>query len=325
MTGPSHHGHGRDAGRPTVTGPPVRQEIPAADVEIGLPLARGLLAAAAPDLAGLPLRTIGSGWDNVMIRVGDDLVMRLPRREAAAACIRREIAWLPTIARLLDVPLPVPVVVGEPSGAYPYPWAVCPWAHGRPAGESATPAERAPLAESLARAVVQLHVPAPPEVPQSPFRGGPPAIGGKDAAVRERLARWSALGHDAAGLLRRWEAWSAAPAHAGPPVWLHGDLHPGNLVIGDDGTLASVIDWGDLAAGDPACDLATAWLTFDGDGRAAFRAEVERGGALPAATWLRARAWALHLGLIFALGSEGMEWLRAIGEHALAALAADPA
>ena len=95
------------------------------------------------------------------------------------------------------------------------------------------------------------------------------------------------------------------------------------MLRGDDGQLAGVIDWGDMTAGDPACDLATAWLTFDDAGRAAFRGQIDEGGAVDAATWTRAKAWALHLGLILTTMSDDHPWLTAIGRHALNGVASE--
>ena len=139
-------------------------------------------------------------------------------------------------------------------------------------------------------------------------------------APAARLAATPGFGEAA---LSRWREWSAASNYPGPPLWLHGDPHPLNLLVGDDGDLAAILDWGDLTAGDPACDLATAWLCFDAPGRAAFRAAA----ANPhhdAAVWTRAQAWALHLAAIFVAHSDDMPQLSAIGEQARAALLSPP-
>ena len=42
-------------------------------------------------------------------------------------------------------------------------------------------------------------------------------------------------------------------------MWVHGDLHPANVVV-SDGTLSGIVDFGDMFAGDPAWDLAAAWV-----------------------------------------------------------------
>jgi aminoglycoside phosphotransferase (APT) family kinase protein len=120
-----------------------------------------------------------------------------------------------------------------------------------------------------------------------------------------------------------WERALAAPEWRGEPVWLHGDLHPANLVLAASGALEAVVDFGDLCAGDPACDLATAWLTFDAPARAEFRREVEHRKAVDEATWCRARGWALVLGssIVDIVGADGR--LGRVGVHALEQVLAD--
>ena len=113
----------------------------------------------------------------------------------------------------------------------------------------------------------------------------------RDEAVRARLAGGRIP--EAAALLAVWERATAAPAWTGPDVWLHGDLHPANLLLAPSGALVAVIDFGDITAGDPATDLATAWLTFDPRSRRIFRAELEARRGVDEATWDRARGWAL--------------------------------
>ncbi|RXZ66819.1 phosphotransferase, partial [Agromyces albus] len=146
-------------------------------------------------------------------------------------------------------------------------------------------------------------------------------LAARDAAVRQRLA--SGRLPDPGALTAVWEQSLVAPAWDGPPVWVHGDLHPANLVLAASGALAAVIDFGDVCAGDPACDLATAWLTFDTAGRAAFRAEVELRQETDAATWDRARGWALVLGsaIVDSVGTSGA--LGRVGVHALAEVLRD--
>ncbi len=142
------------------------------------------------------------------------------------------------------------------------------------------------------RDVPALGIPAPADALANPFRGVP--LAARDADVRARLKRNKV--RDAQRLESVWERALAAPAWSGPALWLHGDLHPANLLLAPEGGLAGVVDFGDLTSGDPATDLATAWLTFDGRGRRSFRAEVERRRPTDAATWDRARGWALVIG-----------------------------
>lgn len=294
--------------------------LPPAEVDVTVDLARGLLAAQHPDLAGLPLAVVAHGWDNVVLRLGHDLAVRLPRRAAAAGLVRHEQVWLPHLAPLLPVPVPAPVRVGLPSDgargpSFPWSWSVVPWFPGRPVW-AVPPAERAGLVAPLADVVAALHRPAPPDAPPNPFRGVP--LAERDAVVRDRLGDGTVTDGDA--LLALWSRLAGTPPWDGPAVWLHGDLHPANLVATDDAgppALAAVVDFGDLTSGDPATDLATAWLTFDAPGREAFRQRVTRACGTDDATWDRALAWAVVLTTMLLRHSpDEAPRLRAVGEHA---------
>jgi aminoglycoside phosphotransferase (APT) family kinase protein len=262
---------------------------PAAEVVVDEPLVRSLLADQHPDLAERRLQVVANGWDNVVVRLGDDLAVRLPRRAAAARLVEHEQRWLPEIARRVAhvAPVPEPVRLGRPALGYPWSWSVVRWLPGEVVGDRAAgPA----VARALAAFVGLLHVPAPADAPVNPFRGVPLAT--RSAAVLDRLA--TADVPRARELAALWRTAAAAPTHTGPPVWVHGDLHPFNVLVerapGGD-RLSAVVDFGDVTAGDPAVDLATAWLTFDREGRRTFRALV----AADDATWTRARGWAVSI------------------------------
>jgi aminoglycoside phosphotransferase (APT) family kinase protein len=222
----------------------------------------------------------------------------------------------------------VPVAVGEPGEGYPYRWSITPWFEGVIAA-SVEPSSRGEAALALADVVVAMGTPAPPEAPANPYRGVP--LAERDGIVAERLAsgRLEAVlpATDAAALATVWRAALDAPPWAGPSAWVHGDLHPGNLLLEPDPAgalrLAAVLDFGDLTSGDPATDLATAWLTFDAAGRAAFRARVEALRSTDAADWARARGWALAVGsaIVDTIGVEGP--IGRIGAHALEQVLAD--
>jgi aminoglycoside phosphotransferase (APT) family kinase protein/GNAT superfamily N-acetyltransferase len=280
---------------------------------------RRLLAAQHPDLADLPLRLVAHGWDNVSYRLGDDHVVRLPRRAQGAPLVRNEQRWLPELAPRLPLPIPVPVRTGEPAAGYPYPWSVVPWFDGEPADTTPLAALSAAV---LGRFLGALHVPAPGAAPANPHRGGP--FGDRVDLVHERLAALpdtevaaSALDLD---VLRTVVEEAAAAPVAEQRVWLHGDLHPRNLLVAD-AQLTAVLDWGDLCAGDPATDLAVAWLLLDAHGRTVLRTSH---GGIDDATWARARGWAVHLGamlLLHGLGDD--ERFAAVGRQALQAVVHD--
>ncbi|SDQ11812.1 Predicted kinase, aminoglycoside phosphotransferase (APT) family [Curtobacterium sp. UNCCL20] len=272
---------------------------PAAEVHVDVPLVRALLEDQHPDLAGLPLEVVANGWDNVILRLGDLLAVRLPRRAAAATLIEHEQRWLPEIARRVApiVPVPDPIRIGRPAGDYPWSWSVVRWLPGTPAGERVGGVH---VGEALAAFVGLLHVPAPADAPVNPVRAVPLAT--RSDAVLARLD--SPDVPRARELAAVWRAAAAVPAYTGPPVWVHGDLHPFNVLFdtGPDGgpRLAAVVDFGDVTAGDPAVDLATAWLTLDHDGRRVFRTRV----APDDDTWERARGWAVSIASALSLSDD---------------------
>lgn len=267
---------------------------PPAELDITESLVRRLLTEQYPDLARHGLGPRAEGWDCVMMPLAsaessDLLAVRLPRRAAAVAGIMHEQRWLPELAGRLPLPVPAPLKIGAPSAQFPWPWSIVPWFTGDAASTTA-PADRRGWARALADFVADLHQRAAGDAPANPYRGVPLAI--RDAAVPLRIGNHPSSRH----LLAVWNAALEAPPWAGPPVWLHGDLHPANLVVrGPEPELMAVIDFIDLTSGDPATDLATAWLTFDVEGRADFRSQVDARCAHPDETWARARGWALAL------------------------------
>jgi len=312
-----------------------------ADLDVTADLARGLLAEQHPDLADLPLRVVANGWDNVMVRAGDDLALRLPRREAAAHLVAHEQVALPRLAPVLaaavpDVAVPVPVRTGMPSAAlgYPWRWHATRWIEGVAAHRTPVPARTA-WARTLGAFLVALHQPAPPDAPVNPVRGIP--VAGRAEArdpdrLADRLERTPPRLRDAA--LALWADALASPVHDGPPVWVHGDPHPANLVVGVGAgpggadRLSAVVDFGDVTSGDPASDLGALWLIFDADGLARCREVVERhangGRGWGQAAWTRARAWAWAYALNMTAHPDEHPELVPIGEHGLASLFTDP-
>lgn len=289
---------------------------PPAEVEITPQLVRRLLEAQHPDLAGESLELLTSGWDNAIYRLGADLLVRLPRRLQSSQLVLNEQRWLPEIAHRVTVDVPAPVGSGAPTDFYPWPWSITPWFPGDVVA-SRPRAQRAGLAEPLAAFLTEFAEPAPDDAPANPWRGVP--LADRDASVRERLGSGLVPETDAAA--RLWDRAISQPVWDGPRLWVHGDLHPANLVT-VHGSLGAVLDFGDLTAGDPATDLAAAWLVFDGHGRARFRDAITRSVAVDTATWIRAEGWALCLATALLTASDDSPLHRRIGEEVLTELLA---
>lgn len=257
---------------------------------MGAGLVGDLLREQHPDLAGLPLEAMPSGWDNVLWRLGDDLVVRLPRRSTSVRLTLHEQRWLPELAPRLPLPVPLPLRVGVPSPRYPWPWSIVPWLEGV-AGDKAAFTDPADAGRRLGAFLRRLHHPAPNGAPRNPYRGVPLAerAGKFEASVAEL-----GPGIDTVSVRRVWDAALAATPFADPPVWLHGDLHPANVVV-RDGTLAAVVDFGDVCAGDPATDVAAAWVLVPDEGRPAF---FDAYGPVSADLHDRARGWAALFALM---------------------------
>ena len=246
-------------------------------VEITADLIRDLLREQHPDLADRPLRLGAKGWDNQLWRLGDDLAVRMPwATQAADSLLRKEHTWVPGLAPRLPLPVPVPQRLGEPVARFPRSWIVTTWVPGTPADHA--PATRAAeAARALAAFLSALHRPAPEEAPAGRGRGG--RLAERSAEFADRLAAAVELDlvADPDAVRAVWDDAVAAPEWAGPPVWLHGDLHAANILTAD-GTFCGVIDFGDLCAGDPATDLAAVWALLP-DGAAGAFHEAYRPGA----------------------------------------------
>ncbi|TMR93122.1 aminoglycoside phosphotransferase family protein [Nonomuraea basaltis] len=293
--------------------------MPAAEVDVSPDLVRRLLADQQPDLAHLPIEVMANGWDNVTYRVGDALVARLPRREVAARLVAHEQRWLPVLEPRLPLPVPVPVRVGQPDLGYPWPWSVVPFLPGQVASRN-PPADPGDTAVRLGTFLAALHTPAAPDAPVNPYRGVP--LAERHVTVAENLSIVGDLvDHRAA--MRVWETALAAPRWDGAPAWVHGDLHPANILV-HGGRVSGVIDFGDITSGDPATDLSVAWMLLPAESRDAFRNAYETAGQCAAGDeiWVRARGWALALSLAFLAHSADNPMMTEIGRHTITAVLA---
>jgi len=293
---------------------------PPADVTIDPSLVRALLQEQHTDLAHLALIDIGEGWDNKLFRLGDDLAVRIPRRAASAALIEQEQRWLPLLSPRLPLPVPVPLRIGRPGAGFPWSWSIVPWFTGESALRAPSQ-DLAPMVVAVRRFLRALHQPAPDNAPHNPWRGVP--LAARATRVREHVRQLNGL-VDGVAVLGLWERVVSVPPWPGPPLWIHGDLHPGNLLVSGS-RLSAVIDFGDLAAGDPATDLSVIWM-LPPPARSIFLAST--GGecsAIDDDTWMRARGWALALGLAYLASSRDDQAMGALGRTTIDAALNDPA
>lgn len=262
-------------------------------VHINVSLVRRLIAAQFPQWKNLLVQPVKvGGWDNRTFHLGDQMLVRLPSAEEYAMKVEKEQMWLPRLAPLLPLQIPEPLEMGEPGDGYPWRWSIYRWIEGDTAA-SASIADLGDFATSLAQFLIALQridtTDGPLPGPHNFYRGG--ALATYDGETRQAIATLKGkIDIDAATNV--WEGALATSWH-GSPVWVHGDVSAGNLLV-KEGKLNAVIDFGGLAVGDPACDLAITWTLFEGKSREAFCNLL----LLDAGTWARGRAWTLWKALI---------------------------
>jgi aminoglycoside phosphotransferase (APT) family kinase protein len=258
------------------------------ELEVEIPLVRGLLAEQFPEWADLSLEpVVPRGTDHAIFRLGEDKSVRLPRIEWAVGQADKEHEWLPRLAPHLPLAIPRPLAVGLPGEGYPWRWAVHTWLPGEPATAERLRDQRE-TATDLARFVVALRE---IDTTGAPLAGRGEPLATRDGPTRDWIAKLDGV-VDAAAVTAMWEEALAAPDWDGPPQWVHGDLDSRNL-LACDGRLSGLVDFGGLGVGDPACDIGTAWKMFSGEARELFRSTL----ALDDATWARARGHVLSQSL----------------------------
>ncbi|WP_213813796.1 aminoglycoside phosphotransferase family protein [Glaciihabitans sp. dw_435] len=268
------------------------------DVDVGL--VRRLVANQFPYWADLPIRAVANdGWDNRTFRLGERMSVRVPSALGYGEQVQKEQRWLPVLGPQLPLPIPVPLAVGQPSFEYPMRWSVYQWLEGE-ISRNAVIHDLAGFATDLARFLVAL---AKIDSTDGPGPGTHNFHRGGDLRVYDEQTRRALEildgSIDAAGAREVWEQ-ALDATWTGSPVWFHGDVSDGNLLV-TDGTLSAVIDFGTCGVGDPACDLVIAWTMFSGESRDAFTAAR----AVDDAMWARGRGWAIWKALIVAAGLAG--------------------
>jgi aminoglycoside phosphotransferase (APT) family kinase protein len=283
---------------------------PHAEVNIDETLVRALIESQFPQFAHLSCHRVDEGFDNAMWRLGDDLVVRIPRREAAVEPLEHEMRWLPVVASHVTLRTPLPHLIGRASEYFPWPWLIARWISGTP-GDEVSHEDRTSPAVALGTFLREIHVGAPRGAPGNVYRGGP--LEERTLAFETRLLDVAAV-VDVTATRKLWAQSLAAPRWTTPPLWLHGDLHPGNTIY-RDGELVGIVDFGDLCAGDPATDLAGGLMSLSFDDLATFFATY---GDVDDATMWRTVGWATHFSVMFtSLGLSSRPSYLAVGELSL--------
>ena len=264
------------------------------EVDTNVSLVVRLLNTQFPQWANLPIEPAPSaGTGNALYRLGDHMVVRLPRIPSAVGQVDKEQKWLPRLAPLLPLNIPIPLAKGKPSDGYPWHWSVYQWLEGEDA-TTVSIADSRQAATVLAQFITALQqidaTDGPPPGQHNFYRGVPLTM--RDKETHDAIAALDDV-LDANELTAAWNAAIERPAWNGIPVWLHGDLHAGNLLV-RRGRLSAVIDFGGLGVGDPACDVMAAWTLLSAENRIVFREILQ----VDDATWARGRGWALSFGLI---------------------------
>jgi aminoglycoside phosphotransferase (APT) family kinase protein len=276
------------------------------EIPIDAELVRALVRRAMPDHAEVPVRRLSSsGSTNALFRLGDDLLVRLPRQPGGSATIAKEGTWLPLVGPQLPIPVPEIVAIFGPDDDYPERWSVVRWIEGEHPQVVGPDTPPDPARQDLARDLVAVlrsleQAEVPKEAVSSPdlhwYRGDPLATMAETTRGNiEHCRRLRDFGFDLDAAGRIWDEAMTLPGAAAQtiPRWYHGDLAAENLLV-RNGALAAVLDFGGLSVGDPTVDLVVAWEILDPPSRELFRRQL----GVDDATWLRGRAWALCIALM---------------------------
>lgn len=235
-------------------------------IPVDVSLVQQLIGEQFPQWANLEIKPVkSSGWDNNTFHLGEHMSVRLPSHSDYEGQVEKEQYWLPKLAPHLPLPIAIPVAMGKPGAGYSLHWSIYKWLDGSTASLDQIN-DLNQFAAALAKFLSALQ--------QCDATGGPLAgehnfYRGGSLAIYDDETREAIDGLDDKNYAKAMtEVWNLALSYIWelPPVWVHGDVAVGNLLI-NNGQLSAVIDFGQLGIGDPACDLAIAWTLFTGESR----------------------------------------------------------
>jgi len=261
---------------------------------INIQLATQLINEHFPQWAGLAIEPVASaGTDNALFHLGEAMLIRLPNAQWAYQQVEKEQRWLPLMADHLPIDIPRPIAMGRSSVAFEHSWSIYNWLDGSDLSQQSL--------ENLDQAAIDLA--AFIRALQSRNSSGGPRAGahnnyrGIDLSKLDSVVRSSIdeLGSriDGPVISELWQCALNESPWQQAPVWLHGDIHPGNI-LAKHGRISAVIDFGLMGVGDPACDLLVAWNLLAHDSRQLFRQHLQ----VDDSTWARGRGWALYTALV---------------------------
>jgi aminoglycoside phosphotransferase (APT) family kinase protein len=253
-------------------------------------LVKELISEQFPEYAHLPIKSVEvSGHDNRTFHLGDEMLIRLPSAKAYADKVKKEQQWLPKLASHLSLAIPTPIAFGLPSKNYPWNWSIYNWLEGKSANcLSKADIDLSAVATNLANFLKELHK---IDTNDALLPGQHNFWRGAHVSVYETEARASIIKlSDVIDDVKALSIWEEAVSSkwSKNPVWIHGDLASGNILIKNK-QLEAVIDFGGMGIGDPACDLSIAWTFLDSNARNIFKSSLK----LDADTWARAKGWTL--------------------------------
>ena len=263
-------------------------------VNINAELVQDLISQQFPQYCGLPIQPVEEqGHDNRMFRLGTELTVRLPSAQAYADHVYLEWEHLPKLQKMLDFPIAVPIALGQPAARFPFPWTIGRWIPGQTVTHENV-CDEIQFARELSSWLRQLQAVDALNVPLAGthnfFRGGDLSVYHQETQDALEYLKSVLPSENIRQYRKIWED-ALSTRYSGTPMWVHGDVAVGNLLV-KDGRLAALIDFGTFAAGDPACDYVMAWTFFGASARHVFLA------GLPEDMILRAKGWALWKALI---------------------------
>ena len=237
-------------------------------IKIDIGLVTKLIEDQFPDWKHLLIKAVDiSGWDNRMFRLGEEMVIRLPTSKIYEDKIEKEYLWLPKLAINLPCIIPSPLAMGAPSLEYPLKWSIYNWIEGEMLFNNKIEEE---FIYDLAKFIKGLHK---IDTEGGPLAGMQNFYRGGDLKIYDEEARRAfAVLKNKINYSQSLDIWERAISSKWDrnPVWIHGDLSSGNILVAKE-RLKAVIDFGGLGVGDPSCDLVIAYNFFDQDKREIFK------------------------------------------------------